>query len=207
MSTQVHDAKEAILRWLSAGLDESSESYAGLIGELQGFLDAFAAADLGETEMLAMRNQLASMRAIAEASRVAEVERRFGRGRRQHTGVHAMMPEIETLELDDEHFLGTTRIGDFFLGVNSAAHGGVVALIFDEVLGRLSAGLDRQPSRTAYLKTDFRSITPVNVPLTVRARVERIEGRKRFLVGEIWHGEVLCAEAHALFVELKHGQP
>ena len=73
-------------RLAGAGLDESSESYAGLIGELQGFLDAFAAADLGETEMLAMRNQLASMRAIAEASRVAEVERRFGRGRRQHTG-------------------------------------------------------------------------------------------------------------------------
>ena len=29
-------------------------------------------------------------------------------------------------------------IGDFYLGVNSAAHGGVVALIFDEVLGDAS---------------------------------------------------------------------
>src|SRR5690606_34741647 len=125
----------------------------------------------------------------------------------QHTGVHAMMPEVETVELDNEHFLGTTSIGDFFLGVNSAAHGGVVSLIFDEILGRLSAGADRPPSRAAYLKTDFRSITPVNEPLTVRAAVELIDGRKRLLVGEIWHGEVLCAEAHALFVELKPGQP
>lgn len=207
MSTQSLSGADAILRWLAAGLDERSESYAGLIGELQGFLHAFAAADLSEAEMHEMRDRLASMRATAETSRVAEVERRFGRGRRQHTGVHAMMPEIETHALDDEHFLGTTIIGDFYLGVNSAAHGGVVALIFDEVLGRLSAGLDRPPSRTAYLKTDFRSITPVNVPLTVRARVEQIEGRKRFLVGEVWHGEVLCAEAHALFVELKPGQP
>ncbi len=207
MSTPSLSGADAILRWLAAGLDERSQSYAGVIGELQGFLHAFAAADLDEQQMGVFRDTLAGLREEAEDRRVPEVDRRFGRGRRKHTGVHAMMPEIETLELDDDHFLGTTMIGDFYLGVNSAAHGGVVALIFDEVLGRLSAGLERPPSRTAYLKTDFRAITPVNVSLTVRARVEQIEGRKRFLVGEIWHGEVLCAEAHALFVELKPGQP
>ncbi len=207
MDTQPLSGTDAILRWLAAGLDEHSPVYAELIDELQGFLHAFAAADLSAGDMREMRDRLAVMRAEAEQRAVPEVERRFGRGRRRHTGVHAMMPEVETLRLDDEQFLGRTRIGDFFLGVNSAAHGGVVALIFDEILGRLSAGLHRPPSRTAYLHTDFRAITPTNELLTVKARVERIDGRKRFLLGEIWHGEVLCAEAQALFVELRPGQP
>ena len=87
--------------------------------QLQGFLHAFAAADLDEQQMGVFRDTLAGLRKEAEDRRVPEVDRRFGRGRRQHTGVHAMMPEIETLELDDDHFLGTTMIGDFYLGVNS----------------------------------------------------------------------------------------
>src|SRR5690606_30571929 len=124
---------DAILRWLAAGLDDESAAYAEVISELQGFLDAFASADLDERQMGVFRDTLAGLRKEAEDRRVPEVERRFGRGRRQHTGVHAMMPEIETVELDNEYFLGTTRIGDFFLGVNSAAHGGVVTLIFDEI--------------------------------------------------------------------------
>ncbi len=115
-------------------------------------------------------------------------------------------PELIVEVLDNERFEGTTLIGDYFLGVNGAAHGGIIAYIFDDILGRLSAGLDRAPSRTAYLKTDFRAITPVNERLRVHAWVEQIEGRKRFLRGEILHGDVVCAEADALFVELLPGQ-
>lgn len=201
------DASQAIRTWLQAEPDELSAGYSGLIGELQGFLNAFAAADLSETQVAEFTTVLAGLRAQAEDRRVPETERRYGRSRRQHEGVYATSPEIAVEVLDGEQFLGTTTIGDFFLGVNGAAHGGIVTFIFDDVLGRLSAGLDRAPSRTAFLKTDFRSITPVNELLTVRARVENIEGRKRFLHGEILHGDVLCAEAHALFVELLPGQP
>lgn len=201
------DASQAIRTWLQAEPDELSADYADLIGELQGFLNAFAAADLSATQVADFTSSLAGLRSQAEDRRVPEIERRYGRSRRDHQGVYATSPEIAIELIDNEQLLGTTRIGDYFLGVNGAAHGGIVTFIFDDVLGRLSAGLDRAPSRTAYLKTDFRSITPINEPLTVRARVESIEGRKRFLHGEILHGDVLCAEAHALFVELLPGQP
>ena len=36
-------------------------------------------------------------------------------------------------------------------------------------------------------------------------RFDREEGRKRYLTGEIRHGERLCAEAHGLFVVLRPG--
>lgn len=206
-SVEVDDGTAAILRWVNAGLDEQSGRYAEVIGELQGFLDAFASTELSEQQMGSFRDALAALRTEAEDRRVPELDRRFGRGRRNHAGVYAAAPEIDVLVFDNERVEGTTRIGDFFLGVNGAAHGGVVSFIFDEVLGSLSGGLDRAPSRTAYLKTDFRAITPINETLRVVAQVEKIDGRKRFLHGEIWHGDVLCAEANALFVELLQGQP
>lgn len=205
-SVEVDDGTAAILRWVNAGPDEQSGRYAEVIGELQGFLNAFASAELSEPQMDKFRDALSALRAEAEDCRVPELDRRFGRARRTLTGVYAAAPEVNVEVFDNEQLLGTTYIGDFFLGVNSAAHGGSVAYIFDEVLGSLSGGLDRAPSRTAYLKTDFRAITPINETLRVVARVEKIEGRKRFLHGEIWHGDVLCAEANALFVELLPGQ-
>lgn len=204
---QLDGGAEPILRWLNALPDELSERYAEVISELQGFLHAFAAADLSESQMEIFRDTLSELRSEAEDRRVPETERRYGRSRRHRVGVYATSPEINVDVLDNERFEGTLQIGDYFLGVNGAAHGGIVTFIFDDVLGRLSAGLDRPPSRTAYLKTDFRAITPVNEPLRVRAWMERIEGRKRFLRGEILHGDVVCAEADALFVELLPGQP
>ena len=50
-------------------------------------------------------------------------------------------------------------------------------------------------------------MTPVGVELEVRVWMDRIEGRKRFVRGELKHGPVLCAEAEGLFVELLEGQP
>jgi hypothetical protein len=44
-------------------------------------------------------------------------------------------------------------------------------------------------------------------PLKVEGQIERIDGRKRFLHGAILHGDVITAEAHALYVEIRPGQP
>lgn len=86
-------------------------------------------------------------------------------------------------------------------------HGGAIPLLFDEVLGRLASSEDRTPARTAYLHTDFRSITPVGEELVVRAWFVSEQGRKRILRAELMHGETLCAEAEGLFIELRPGQP
>ena len=37
-------------------------------------------------------------------------------------------------------------------------------------------------------------------------RVDRIEGRKRFVSGELRHGDTVCAQAEGLWVELLPGQ-
>lgn len=200
------DGADAIVRRQQWAGDALTADYGVLITELQGFLDAFASADLTREQIARVQQELARLRGAAETAWVPEERRRFGRGRHRHVGVHAMAPEIVTEVLTDDEFMGRATIGDFFIGANAAAHGGVVTLLFDEMFGRVSAGVTRSGSRTAYLNTDFRAITPVNEPLVLRGRVERIEGRKRFLTGEILHGDTLCAEAHALFIELRPGQ-
>jgi acyl-coenzyme A thioesterase PaaI-like protein len=117
----------------------------------------------------------------------------------------AMTPVIHIDAWDDQHVEARVTLGRFYLGAGGAAHGGVLPLIFDETMGRL-ANTGRSRSRTAYLHVNFRAITPIGHELRVTARVDRIEGRKRFLIGEIYHDGALTADAEGLFVELRPGQ-
>jgi acyl-coenzyme A thioesterase PaaI-like protein len=118
----------------------------------------------------------------------------------------ALAPVFVPGEWDSDHSAGHVTLGRFYIGGNGAAHGGALPLLFDEVLGRL-ANTGRTRSRTAFLHVDYRAITPIGPRLDVRARVDRIDGRKRWLSGEVTHDGVVCAEATGLFVELRDGQP
>lgn len=94
----------------------------------------------------------------------------------------------------------------FHLGGNGAAHGGHIALGFDDLLGMTAAVHAKQVTRTASLTIDYRSITPLNTELRVHAWVEKQEGRKVYVRATLKDGERLCAEAHGLFIVLKPGQ-
>jgi acyl-coenzyme A thioesterase PaaI-like protein len=109
---------------------------------------------------------------------------------------------------DDDRVSGEARFRRFHLGRNGAAHGGAVALLFDSVLGYTAYKLTRSRSqRTAYLRVDYRNIAPVEQNLRVEAHIDRVEGRKIFIDGRLLDGDTVLAEAEALFVKLKPGQP
>lgn len=91
-------------------------------------------------------------------------------------------------------------------GGRGAVHGGFLPLLYDDVLGRLASRAASQ-SRTAFLHVDYRAITPVGVELALQGRIDRVEGRKLFVSGEVLAGEVVCNVATALFVTLRPGQP
>ncbi|MGP3533162.1 PaaI family thioesterase [Microbacterium sp. RD1] len=182
--------------------DARVEAYTALVDELRHALDSFARADPDEADIGRLRAHVAAIREITDRTPVDEEHRLWAHWRSGSSRVQCMVPELLHDEITPETYRGTVTIGDFFLGMNGAAHGGVLPLIFDEALGRL-AGAGRSPGRTAYLTTTFRAVTPIGVPLGVSATVERIDGRKRFITGEIRHGGVVCAEAEALFIELR----
>jgi acyl-coenzyme A thioesterase PaaI-like protein len=114
-------------------------------------------------------------------------------------------PVLEDVHLSDHHMSARLTLSVFYLGANGAAHGGSIPLLFDQALAQL-AQYRRSIARTAYLNVSYRAVTPVLKPLTVEGRLERIDGRKRFVYGTILHGEVVTAEAQALYVAIRPGQ-
>jgi uncharacterized membrane-anchored protein len=54
---------------------------------------------------------------------------------------------------------------------------------------------------------NYRAITPLNTPLTVEGRVDRVEGRKTFITAQLKNGDTLLADCEALMLELLPGQP
>ena len=85
-------------------------------------------------------------------------------------------------------------------------HGGAIPLVFDELMGRVVSACG-SPARTAFLHINYRSITPIEAPLTVEAHLAAEEGRKRHMRGVLRHGDTVCADAERLFVALRPGQP
>lgn len=186
--------------------ENAGDPYAEMISSLRSFLDHVAAAKADDITLTKLAYDLAAWRERLAEVAVSERDQVFARrfdlpGRGQ-----TMSPPFVVRDADADHVTGTVRYGRYFLGGNAAVHGGAVTLLFDEVCGRL-ANSHRTPSRTAYLKTDYRAVTPVGVSLEVHVWLDRIEGRKRFLRGTLSHAGVVCAEAEALFLELRDGQP
>jgi acyl-coenzyme A thioesterase PaaI-like protein len=113
--------------------------------------------------------------------------------------------QFEVMTTDDVR--ARVRFPRAYLGGNTAAHGGTLPLLFDEVLGHLSNSGARPVARTAYLHVNYRKITPIDTDLVIEAHLEREEGRKRWVSGRLLHGDTLLSDAEGLFVVLLPGQP
>lgn len=185
---------------------EHTRAYRDMLTAVRKFQDAVVQANPSQEQLTQMTTSLNEVRSMLETQSVPEHQRWYGRGRGGSDKLQVLTPQLAIDYLDEERMEAHTVAGEFYIGMNSAMHGGVVAAIFDALLGRMSVGKQRLVSRTAYLTTHYRAITPLNQRLDLAAKVESIQGRKRFISGQLWHGDTLCAEADALFVEMLPGQ-
>ena len=88
-----------------------------------------------------------------------------------------------------------------------SVHGGVIALVFDELLGSLGAMLDLG-GFTGTLEVIYRSLTPLQQPIRMRSWIEAEEGVKIFIKGTMHTTdpggeERLCSEARGIFIRPK----
>lgn len=81
-----------------------------------------------------------------------------------------------------------------------ATHGGVVAEVFDELLGvtTIAAGV---PGYTGRLTVHYRKPTPIGQGLHLRGWIEHVSGRKVVAKGEIRADGAVTAEAEGLFIQ------
>ncbi|MCV7384827.1 PaaI family thioesterase [Mycolicibacter longobardus] len=102
----------------------------------------------------------------------------------------------------------TGSFSRFHVGGNFAVHGGVLPLLFDWMFGMVVHAANRPISRTAFLHVDYRKVTPIDTPLLVHGRIEKVEGRKAFIGAELTDTDgTVLAEAQGLMVRLLPGQP
>ena len=119
-----------------------------------------------------------------------------------------LMPPWEIRRFDSEGVEVGVQFSRYHVGGNNAVHGGVVAMMFDVMCGIIIHAIGRPISRTAFLHVDYRNVTPIDVPLTVRGWSSKVEGRKTFVNAELTGPDgTLLAEANGLMVQLLPGQP
>ncbi|GJD02228.1 thioesterase superfamily protein [Colletotrichum higginsianum] len=117
-------------------------------------------------------------------------------------------PQAPDWKVDELCSLVTFNHG--VMGFPEMAHGGVVALVLDEVTGlhivaqRPAGAEPNKGFRTGYLNTSFHKPVPAPGTVFVRSRIARVDGRKHFVVArmEDEHGELL-AKAEVLYISVE----
>ena len=113
---------------------------------------------------------------------------------------HPFAPQLHTVATADGVH-GTVVLGPSFEGGPGLVHGGVLSLLFDHAMGQAIFHAGRA-AMTVSLEITYRAPTPLLVPLTVDARVERTDGRKLFVSARVSAEGRLTAEATGVFVAL-----
>jgi acyl-coenzyme A thioesterase PaaI-like protein len=115
--------------------------------------------------------------------------------------LHPSALDLELRRDGETSIVGTVTVDPMFQGPPGRVHGGVVALILDEVMGSLNR-VTGQRAFTARLALDLRAPAPVGAPLTFRAWLLGKRGRKITVAADGRTEEAgVFVEAEGLFVE------
>jgi acyl-coenzyme A thioesterase PaaI-like protein len=124
-----------------------------------------------------------------------------GRGRAWGNAVvglrNAVAPPL-TIVQEGRGVRSAFTLGAAYEGPPGSVHGGVLALVLDQMLGE-AAGAGGKPGMTATLTLSYRQRTPLG-DLTSEAWIERVEGYKTWARGEIHGADGLTVEAEGLFI-------
>jgi uncharacterized protein (TIGR00369 family) len=109
------------------------------------------------------------------------------------------------LDPDAQRSSGKFVLGSRYAGGAGFVHGGIIAVLLDEAMGKISK-LTEERAVTAELTIEYRKPVPVDREIVVSGWQEDQKGRNRFRVGEIHDNQGnLLARGRGRFVVL--GQP
>ena len=96
----------------------------------------------------------------------------------------AGMKLVFDLDFDAQRTRGRFALGANYAGGAGFAHGGIIAVVLDEAMGKLSK-LTEEKAVTAELNVEYRKPVPVDKEIVVEGWQVEVKGRNRFRVGEI----------------------
>lgn len=173
-----------------------SEAVVRSEAEIDELLGAAAVArDLAERLWLSARD----VRHLPSVDDLREGIRYFSLG----TGLgHPVSPPLRLSEEPDGTLVGRADLGARLEGPPGLLHGGMIALLFDEVLGWAAARAHAH-GMTAQLEITYRRAVPLDVEIVIVARTTGHEGRKVWVEATLAAAEspdTTLATAKALFV-------
>jgi uncharacterized protein (TIGR00369 family) len=107
-----------------------------------------------------------------------------------------------TYDENRDIFVCRFRLGKRFTGPPGHCHGGIIATILDEAMGKVNK-LRHVIAVTVEMTVNYLKPVPLNKPLRVESREQKVDGRKHTNVAEILNrkGEVL-ARSRGLFIAI-----
>ena len=174
----------------------------------RAFVSALAGAVPPADLALSIAARLDELTAVLASHQVREHDRWDGWRPDLPGRGHTLLPPYHIVDESETTLRAMVSFPRFYLGGNGAVHGGAQPLLFDDLLGRVANHYQDGVARTAYLKVNYRRITPIDVDLVAEVSLDRVEGRKRWCSGTLTDpsGQVV-ADVEALFIQLLPGQP
>lgn len=114
---------------------------------------------------------------------------------------------------EGKKLVSLSHLGEDLCGHVGMIHGGLLATLLDEAMGRCCFGaLPNKIAVTASLTVNYKSPAPANGFVLLTAEVVKSEGRKCWVNGKIQvlgegeEGGKILAEAEALFIEPRYAK-
>jgi acyl-coenzyme A thioesterase PaaI-like protein len=190
--------------------DEHDRVYGALAEATRRFADAQLRTQVDHAEAEAVTAELEALtaRLLAKAMDGAHgVELGPREGEVRHHGntvtglrnpFSVVRPEHQSVT-EDGHLVYRLELGAGHEGPPGLVHGGVTAMILDQLLGDAAAAAGT-PGMTGRLTVHYRRPTPLG-ELAFEAWTERVEGRKSFVRGQVTGPDgTVTVEAEALFI-------
>jgi hypothetical protein len=118
---------------------------------------------------------------------------------------NSIAPPVEVWSVEGEggqrEIRGRVTFGYAYEGPPTCVHGGIIAELFDEVMGAANI-IAENPGMTGTLTVRYRRPTPLLAPLEIVARFTGSERRKVFTWAGIYHDGALTAEAEGIFIKM-----
>jgi acyl-coenzyme A thioesterase PaaI-like protein len=216
------DSEETAPRPQLAAAFRDLDAYEGLVGATRAYLRTLRLSD-PPTDVLARAASLVQQATALLAAHPGDADRLHGAtgpfvpttGSRKPAGetldwhfsfspvVGPLCPQSPPIEMtfDGERIRGRAVVDARFGGPPHTVHGGVVALIFDELLGNTNYCLG-MGAMTGTLSVRYERPTPLDRELELAGWLDRVEGRKIFTRGTISSDGAVTASAEGVFVRV-----
>ncbi|PWD41736.1 thioesterase [Gordonia paraffinivorans] len=186
-------------------LAHKSELASSIAESVRELIDATVRTEVDETDIAEARRLIEAATAILRKEQLpGAFGIRFNADGTKRSWGNAVLgrrnPIAPPVVINHEPDLSWTEVelGAAYEGPAGLVHGGVLALILDQLLGS-TAEYQQVPGMTGTLTVRYRSATPLG-RIRGEARVNRVEGVKTFVTGSISVGDKVTAEAEGIFI-------